>query len=92
MTAEAIKDLNPFSLPIKTSRREPFERDVSSGMENPVSRFRNEGNTSGEAELILRRFNPPIYLNGIVHEDLFDLWGANVCGRKEDRKVFVSVG
>lgn len=30
VTAEAIKDLNPFSLPIETALREPLERDVPS--------------------------------------------------------------
>jgi len=91
-TAEAIKDLNPFNLPIKTPRRKPSERDVPSRMKNPVRRFRNDGNSPGEAELIHRRFDPPTDLSRIICKDLPDFGSANVRGREDDRKVFVSVG
>ena len=61
-------------------------------MENCAPGFGNEGHLSCEAKLIHRGFDPPIYLNRIVREDLLDLRSANVCGREDDREMFVSVG
>ena len=61
-------------------------------MEDPACGFRNEGDFPSEAELVHRLFDPPIYLNGVVGEDLLDFWRANICRCEEDREVLVPVG
>ena len=92
MIAEAIEDLNPFSLPVETPRREPSKRDVPSKMENPVPGFWNDGHFASEAELVIRGLNPPVDLSRIVREDLLNFRSADVRCREEVGEVFASVG
>ena len=60
-------------------------------MEDPVCGLRNEGDFPSEAELVHRLLDPPIYLNGVVGEDLLDFWRADIRSREEDREVLVPV-
>ena len=60
-------------------------------MEDSVCGFRNEGDFPSEAELVHRLLDPPIYLNGVVGEDLLDFWRADIRSREEDREVLVPV-